>query len=255
MDKVTSCTRLTCLFRLLAESSSLKHGELSWCGLRILRFLLADVTLGPTLARPGPLLSLNIARFHLDFIVHFCAVQEVVRFFLRAFVHRLHNIDIRGLQRITIRLLMNIALVLLEKEDHLMWKWTRLLLCIVKWLWRWSPPVCKDILRWKPGRNENFDLHLLLTLKSARRFGDENDEGRGTWCGEGRLRVPLPTASLGWIQMGSYKFKWIRMDFERLEVHSRMQAQIVWQLTQTWGYLRSGARWEETQASGWCWTS
>ena len=150
---------------------------------------------------------------------------------------------------------MNIALVLLEKDYHLMRKWARLLLCIVKWLRRRSPPVCKDILRWKPRNNENFDLHLLLTLKSALRFGDENDEGRGTWCGEGRLRVPLPTASLGWIQMGSYKFKWIRMDFERLEVHSRMQAQIVWQLTQTWGYLRSGARWGETPASGWCWTS
>ena len=221
MDKVTSCTRLTCLFRLLAESSSLKHGELSWCGLRILRFLLADVTLGPTLARPGPLLSLNITCFHLDFIVHFCGVQEVVRFFFRAFVHRLHNIDIWGLQRITIRLLIkyqwgNTALVLLEKDYHLMRKWARLLLCIVKWLRRRSPPVCKDILRWKPRNNENFDLHLLLTLKSARRFGDDNDEGRGTWCGEGRLRVPLPTASLGWIQMGSCKFQWIQMYFERL---------------------------------------
>ena len=109
----------------------------------------------------------------------------------------------------------NIELLLLEKADHLMWKWARLFFCIVKRLQRRSPPVCKDILKWKPGRNENFDLHLLLTLKSALRWGDENDEGRGTWCVEGRLRVPLPTASLGWIQMGSYALRWIRMDFER----------------------------------------
>ena len=96
-------------------------GELCWCGLRILRFSPADVTLGPALARPRPFLSLNIARFHLDFIVHFCGVQEVVRFFLRAFVHRLHNIDIWGLQRITIRLLIKLS----ERQHGACFAWDR----------------------------------------------------------------------------------------------------------------------------------
>ena len=44
------------------------------------------------------------------------------------------------------------------------------------------------------------DFHLLLTLRSARRSGDEKDEVRGR-LGEGRLR--LPTASLRLVQMDS----------------------------------------------------
>ena len=44
------------------------------------------------------------------------------------------------------------------------------------------------------------DFHLLLTLTSARRSGDEKDEVRGR-LREGRLRVP--TASLRLVQMDS----------------------------------------------------
>ena len=46
----------------------------------------------------------------------------------------------------------------------------------------------------------DWDFHLLLTLRSARRSGDEKDDVRGR-LGEGRLR--LPTASLRLVQMDS----------------------------------------------------
>ena len=105
-----------------------------------------------------------------------------------------------------------------------MWKWARMLFCIVKWLRRRSPPVCKDILKWKPGRNENLiftsSSHWSLPWGGAMRMmrGEARGAGREGW--ECRCQ-PLPWDGFRWVHMRWDGFGWILKDFRCTSLFKR----------------------------------